>query len=168
MYKYLLFFLCISLTIQAQNDSLIKKKKFQLNPWENINGYRVSFNSFKNIEVEAAYILSSFPKQEPGYGAFIMRFQYISAGIEYLRIDRQNVYGVKLSYENTFSIFSTQVGIDYLFTDKSSQVRLLPKLGITLFSLVTLYYGWNINLLKNNSLQPSNHSFTLQFNILDL
>lgn len=139
MYKYLLLFLCVSFTAYAQTQdvSLIKKKKFQLNPWENVNGYRVSFNSFKNIEVETAYILSSYPDANVGYERLFMRVRSISAGIEYVRIDQQNVYGVKISYEENFSVFSAQIGADYLFTDKSSQVRLLPKLGISAFSFVT-------------------------------
>ncbi|MBC8754589.1 hypothetical protein H2O64_07880 [Kordia sp. YSTF-M3] len=165
MPKYILFFLLISFTAnaQVQNDSLVKKKKFQLNPWDNINGYRVSFNSLRTLELEASYVLSSFPKKDPGFGAFAMRFQYISAGVEYLRLNRQDVYGIKLAYENSFSLISAQIGTDYLFSNNDSQIRLMPKVGITMIGWITLYYGWNINLLKNSSLQPSNHSFSLQF-----
>jgi hypothetical protein len=165
MSKYFFFFLLISFTIngQTQNDSLVKKKKFQLNPWDNINGYRVSFNSLRTLELEASYVLCSFPKKDPGFGAFAMRFQYISVGVEYLRLNKQDVYGVKLAYENSFSLISAQIGADYLFSNNDSQIRLMPRAGITMIGWITLYYGWNINLLKNSSLQPSSHSFSLQF-----
>jgi hypothetical protein len=112
-----------------------------LNPWENNNAYRFSFNSLQTVELEASYVLTSYPEQEPGFGGLIMRFQYISAGIEYLRVDQQNVYGVKLAYKNSLSLFSAQIGTDYLFTDNASQIRVLPKVGITMIGWITLYYG---------------------------
>lgn len=169
MYKYLLFFFCVSftLTAQTQDDSFSQKKKFQLNPWENINGYRFSINSFRTLDLEASYILTSFPKRDPGFGGLVTRFQYISAGIEYLRLNRQDVYGVKLAYENSIAFFSAQIGTDYIFSNDASQVRLMPKVGVTLLGFVTLYYGWNINLLKNSVLQPKNHSFSLQFTFIN-
>lgn len=169
MYKYLLFFFCISFTLTAQNqdDAFSQQKKFQLNPWDNINGYRFSFNSFRTIDLEASYVLSSWPTKEPGYGGLVMRFQYISAGLEYLRLNKQDVYGVKFAYENSIAFLSAQVGADYIFSNDASQVRVMPKVGVTLFGFVTLYYGWNINLLKNSDLQPKNHSFSLQFTFPD-
>lgn len=169
MYKYLLFFFFISVTLtaQTQDEAFSQKKKFQLNPWDNINGYRFSFNSLRTIDLEASYVLSSWPTKEPGYGGLIMRFQYISAGVEYLRLNRQDVYGVKLAYENSIAFLSAQVGTDYIFSNDASQVRLMPKVGISMLGWITLYYGWNINLLKNSALQPRNHNFSLQLTILD-
>ncbi|MDP2161905.1 MAG: hypothetical protein Q8K02_15600 [Flavobacterium sp.] len=161
-----ILFLSFSCSSQTVKDSLIKKK-FKLNPWENVNGFRASVGYLEDFELEGAYILSSFPKQDPGFGGFAMLVQYISGGIEYVRIGKVNAVGPKLSYEVNFSIFSGQIGIDYLFSDKSTQMRLLPKLGLSVFGIITVYYGWNKNLLKQNELITSQHVITLQLNILD-
>lgn len=163
LFLFLMSFSCSSQTVK---DSFIKKK-FQLNPWENVNGFRAFVGYLQDFELEGAYILSSFPKQDPGFGGFAMLVQYISGGIEYVRIGKVNAIGPKLSYEVNFSIFSGQLGIDYLFSDKSSQIRMLPKLGLSVFGIITVYYGWNKNLLKENKLITSEHIITLQFNILD-
>jgi len=163
LFIFLMSFSCSSQTVK---DSLIKKK-FKLNPWENVNGFRASVGYLEDFELEGAYILSSFPKQDPGFGGFAMLVQYISGGIEYVRIGKVNAVGPKLSYEVNFSIFSGQIGIDYLFSDKSPQMRLLPKLGLSVFGIITVYYGWNKNLLKQNELITSEHVITLQLNILD-
>ncbi|WP_298513322.1 hypothetical protein [uncultured Kordia sp.] len=169
MKKYLLLFFFVSFTLnaQTQDDAFSQQKKFQLNPWDNINGYRFALNSLKTVELEASYVLSSWPIKDPGYGGLIMRYQYLSTGIEYLRVDRKDVYGVKFAYENSWTLFSAQIGTDYLFSDKGSQVRLMPKVGLSLLGWVTLYYGWNINLLKNSALQPRKHNFILQVTVLN-
>jgi hypothetical protein len=167
MLKVLLIFLfSFSCSSQILKDSLVKKGNFKLNPWENVNGFRASVGYLEDFELEGAYILSSFPQKDPGFGGFAMFVQYISGGIEYVRIGKVNAIGPKLSYEVNFSIFSTQLGIDYLFSDKSTQVRLLPKLGLSVFGIITLYYGWNKNLLKENELITSEHVISLQFTIL--
>lgn len=97
----------------------------------------------------------------------IMRVQYIGAGMEYLRIGNKNVLGTKLSYENSFAIFSGQIASDFLFTDKATQVRIMPKIGLSVFGFVTLYYGWNLNVIKQSELQTQNHVVSLQMNLLN-
>ena len=144
-----------------------KEKKFTLNPWENVNGYRFGAGFYDGLEMEASYLITSFPQTDPGFGGMIMRVQYIGAGIEYLRIGNKNVFGAKLSYENSFTIFSGQIASDFLFTDDSTQVRIMPKIGLSVFGYITLYYGWNLNLIKQSELQPQEHVVSLQVNLLN-
>lgn len=142
-------------------------KKNTLNPWDNINGFRIATSYYKNFEFEASYLLSSYPRQEPGFGGFAMLVQYVGAGIEYVNVGNQHAIGAKLSYEANFSIFSAQVGGDILTSGQDFQYRILPRVGLSAFGIITAYYGWNHNLKKESALRPAEHIFTLQFNILN-
>ncbi|EAZ95599.1 hypothetical protein FBBAL38_07855 [Flavobacteria bacterium BAL38] len=144
-----------------------KANRFSLNPWENVNGYRFGAGFKESLELEASYLITSYPQNDPGFGGMIMRVQYIGAGLEYLRIGNMNVFGTKLSYENIFAFFSGQIASDFLFTNDSTQVRIMPKIGLSVFGYITLYYGWNLNLIKQSELQPQGHNVSLQINILN-
>jgi hypothetical protein len=162
----ILIILQSSLTFgQVQIDSSKTKKKFTLNPWDNVNGIRLAAGYFNNLETEASYLMSSSPKKDPGLAGLAMRIQYIGLGLEYLRVGQQNVIGTKLSYENTISIFAIQLGTDFLASDNDIQYRLLPKVGLTLFGTWTLYYGYNIDLNKQSDIKTTPHIISLQCNI---
>jgi hypothetical protein len=150
-----------------QNISEIDKPSFTLNPWDNINGLRVATNFVSDYEAEASYLITSYPKMEPGFGAMAMRVQYIGLGIEYLNIDRRNFMGFKASYEESFALFSGQLGFDYLTDFNDSQFRFTPKIGASIFGFLTLYYGWNFNLNKSSTIQPREQFLSLQLNMLE-
>lgn len=150
---------------QTGKDSSDIKRKFTLNPWDNVNGIRLGAGYFNNLETEVSYILSSYPKKDPGLAGLAMRIQYLGLGLEYLRIGNQNVIGTKLSYEHTVSILALQLGSDFLVSDKDIQYRLLPKVGLTLFGTWTLYYGYNIDLNKQSYIKTMPHLISLQCNI---
>jgi hypothetical protein len=103
---------------QIQNDSSETKNKFTLNPWDNVNGIRLAAGYYNNLETEVSYILSSYPKRDPGLAGLAMRIQYIGLGLEFLKVGQQNVIGTKFYYENTFSILALQLGTDFLVSDK--------------------------------------------------
>ena len=134
-----------------------------LNPWGGRNGIRLA-SDLQNVEIEASYLLTSFPNQELGFEAFAMRFQWISAGLLYLKDKDKNIstMGIKVAYENTFNILSAQIGTDYIFTNTNNQIRLTPKIGISVFGFCTLYYGQKIHLLKNNDRISSKHNLSIQ------
>ena len=69
--------------------------------------------------------------------------------------------------ENSLMFFSGQIATDFLFTDESKQIRVMPKIGLSLFGRATLYYGWNIQLLKESDLQTQNHVVSFQMNLVD-
>src|SRR5436190_9943603 len=130
--------------IWSSNSNAQTKNSESVSLWENINGFRVGCGYYDNLELEASYLITSYPQSEQGFGGMAMRIQYVGAGIEYLLIDNKHVFGTKLSYENSFSFFSGQIATDFLFTDESTQIRIMPKIGLSLFGRATLYYGWNI------------------------
>lgn len=162
---FLVFFQINTAFGQAQNNSTLTKKRFTLNPWENVNGFRFAAAYNRHLETEGSYVLSSWPKVDPGLAGLAMRIQYIGLGLEYLRVGRQNVIGAKLSYENTFSILAMQLGSDFLVSNKDKQYRLLPKVGLTLFGTWTVYYGYNIDLYPNSSIITMPHVISLQCTI---
>jgi hypothetical protein len=176
MYKLLLTLLLFGCTALAQTDSLPRKKLVilepqprktsGLNPWDGLNGYRFSMGYLKDFEAEASYLISSYPKTEQGFGGMMMLVHYLGAGVEYVKDGPTHAIGAKLSYEASFFLFSGQLGADYLVADGMQQARIMPKIGLSLFGMVTLYYGRNFNLLENSRLQPHGHVLSLQVNFL--
>jgi hypothetical protein len=162
-------FLFVSLSGFTQvNDEVIEKKKFTLNPWDNINGFRVAPSYLKNFEFEGSYLITSYPERDPGFGGFFLLVQNIGIGLEYINIGNQNAIGAKLSYEINYSILSAQIGGDVLKSDKDVQYRIMPKLGLSTFGIITIYYGWNYNLRNESTLILPKHTITLQINVLDI
>ena len=151
---------------QINNEIEDGSKKFTLNPWNNINGFRIAPSYYKHFEFEASYILSSYPEHDPGFGGFAMLVQYVGVGVEYLNVGNQHAVGAKVSYEVNFSVFSAQVGGDIIGSDKDFQYRIMPRVGVSVFGIITAYYGWNYNLREESELKPGNHNIILQFNIL--
>jgi hypothetical protein len=155
-----------SLTLaQIQDDNSKTKRSFTLNPWDNVNGIRLAAGYYNNLETEVSFIMSSYPKKDPGLAGLAMRIQYIGLGLEYLRVGQQNIIGTKVSYENTISILAVQIGADFLASDKDIQYRLLPKVGLTLFGTWTLYYGFNFDLKNQSDIKTTPHIISLQCNI---
>jgi hypothetical protein len=153
--------------VWSSNSKAQTKNADSLNLWDNINGWRFAGGYYDNLELETSFLITSYPEQEQGFGGMGMRVQYVGAGLEYLLIDNKHVFGTKLSYENSLAFFSGQIATDFLFTDESTQIRIMPKVGLSVFGRATLYYGWNIQLLKESDLQTQNHVVSFQMNILD-
>jgi hypothetical protein len=158
-----LLLLCSCISFSQEEK---KKNRFDLNPWEDQNAVRVGANFKNDYEAEISYLVTSYPKQEPGFGAMAMRVQYIGLGLEYLRLGNKNALGLKASYEESFALFAAQIAADYLTTFEDSQFRISPKIGLSMFGFVTLYYGWNFNLVTSSSIQTRNQFLSLQINML--
>lgn len=162
----ILFLLNFLVNAQSNTYNSKNNKTLNLNPWDGINAIRVASNFVREYEAEVSYLITSYPKQEPGFGALAMRVQYVGLGAEYLRLGNSNVFGIKASYEESFALFAGQVGVDYLTTFSDSQVRIAPKIGASLFGYITLYYGWNFDLNKSSSIHTRDQFLSLQINIL--
>lgn len=181
MHKPILLLLLLFLTgytALAQTDSLPAKpmapvqtetpRKFSLNPWEGVNGYRFSVGYLKDFEAEASYLITSFPQKDPGYGGMAMLVHYIGVGVEYVKDGPTHAVGAKLSYEASFAILAAQIGTDYLVANGMQQARIMPKIGLSMFGVLTLYYGRNFNLMENSRLQPHEHLLSFQVNLYDV
>ena len=151
---------------QYENNNKENREKFILNPWENINGTRYAVGYFNNLELEASYLLTSYPKTEQGYGGMGLRIQYLGAGLEYIRMQNKNIIGAKLSYENSIMFFSGQISADYLYGGNTQQIRIMPKIGLSIFGLITLYYGRNLHLISDSEILTDKHIISLQLNFL--
>jgi len=67
---FLTFMFSLNGISQEKHEKEIKK--FKLNPWENVNGFRVAPSYLKNFELEVSYLMSSYPQKDPGFGGFSM------------------------------------------------------------------------------------------------
>lgn len=94
-----LFFSTATLFSQVDTLSNHNRKKFQLNPWDNINGIKIAPSFYKNFELEVAYFISSYPELDPGYGGFFQLVQNVGLGVEYINSGNQNAIGGKITYE---------------------------------------------------------------------
>lgn len=150
---------------QMQNPET--QKTFSLNPWEDVNGYRISVGYFRDFEAEVSYLISSYPRTEQGFGGLTMLVQNIGIGAGYAQDGNRHAIGGKLSYEVNLAIFSAQVATDFLASDQGAQYRISPRIGLSLLGIVTAYYTWNYNLRKQGEFQPARHVIALQVNVLD-
>ncbi|RZJ67163.1 MAG: hypothetical protein EOO50_06475 [Flavobacterium sp.] len=164
----LIVFMFIGPTFAQTPADVPTKKPFDLNPWDDMNGCRVAASYFKDFEVEVSYVISSYPSQEPGFGGFAMLVQNVAIGPKYLKVGNAHAIGARLSYEAIFSIFAAQLGADFVTSDVGPQFSLTPRLGLSVFSLITIYYGWSCDLQKQSELRTATHTITLQINFLDM
>ena len=153
---------------QTNSDFSEEKKIFKFNPWDNINGIKVAPSYFENFEFEISYFISSYPESDPGFGGFFLFVQNIGLGLEYINSGNHNAIGGKLTYELNYSLLSAQIGTDYIISNKDYQYRLMPKIGLSLFSFLNLYFGWNFNLRTESTLQPPKYNLTLSLNLYDM
>lgn len=160
-------FILLVVLIWSSNSAAQTDNSNSLRLWDNEDGFRVAYGYFENVELEASFLITSYPQQEQGFGGMGMRIQYVGAGIEYLLLDNKQVVGAKLSYENSIAFLSGQIATDFLITDNSTQFRIMPKIGLSYFGRATLYYGWNIQLIKESDLQTQNHVISFQMNLFD-
>jgi hypothetical protein len=137
----IVFFLLLLCSCISFSQEEIKERRFDLNPWEDQNAVRVGSNFKNDYEAEISYLVTSYPKQEPGFGAMAMRVQYIGLSLEYLCLGNKNALGLKASYEESFALFAAQIAADYLPTFEDFQFGISPKIGLSMFGSVTIYYG---------------------------
>ena len=135
--------------------------KFSLK--ENANTGRIAISYLTDFELSGAYVLSTENKNEDfGLAGLSMRVDYIGIGINYLKIKNNDSFGLNLTYGSKVAVIAWQLGVNYITDLNNNQLRILPKVGLTLLGNWTLYYGYNFNTILQNGLLPNNHIITLQ------
>lgn len=143
------------------------KKPSWINPWGGENGFRFAGGYMQDLEMEASYLLTSYSENGPELRGIAPFNHYIGAGLEYVKDGPRNAAGAKLSYEVNYFLLSAQLGADYLITGGNRQARIMPKVGYSVLGVVTFYYGWNYNIIKDSNLKPYSNVITLQINLTD-
>lgn len=155
-------------TLSLPVTPVVSDNKQTVNPYKPSKGLRISAGYNKDFETEVAYIISPFHSKHPTGNAWKDLGKTAAAGLEYVKDGPRNAVGAKLSYEASFSLLIAQISADYLYSEAGNQARIMPKVGLSAFGFVTVYYGWNINTIKDSGLQPYKHLLSLQINILDI
>ena len=58
--------------IWSSNSVAQTNNSDSLQLWDNVNGYRVACGYFENLELEASFLITSYPQQEQGFGGMGM------------------------------------------------------------------------------------------------
>lgn len=169
-----LFCMCISLSAQSQQDSLITDFARKLSIEENENS-RIRDNSVWSRSyptLKLGYNYSSHHCVEMGiewvqlFGDYREFFgsRGISAGCEML-FDNVVVFGPKLSAEiNLFFVGARVNTIFYTADFKSGTLKIRPEIGLSFLGLMNVFYGRTINCTRPE-IYPQKHSISLFFNI---
>ncbi len=74
------------------------------------------------------------------------------------------IYAPKIGYEVNLILFALRASVISYFDNGKTDLRLLPEIGITLFGLIDLTYGYNIPLLNYESSKIGRNRITLSIN----
>lgn len=157
----LIIFLHICLITNAQ------KWADKVNPWKGLNGIQLSVSGYENIEAGVNYVISSSPKEDPGFGA-LAGFQNISVGLGASGNKKQVYFGPHVSYQRALSMLSLQAALDYHTSIIDGYLRFSPKVGLSFYGFANVVWGYNFYLSNTNheKTQP-NFTISAQMTILN-
>lgn len=84
---------------------------------------------------------------------------FVETGVSFK--DKRNFMVNKLGYEYFFLIFGGRMNFIHQTDFSAHQFSLRPEIGLSLFSVLTLTYGYNVNLNKSNLGLPNGSIFSL-------
>lgn len=162
--KKIIFLLSLFAVI---NTASAQKWADKVNPWGGINGIQYSIGAVNNFEVGLNYVISSYPKENPGLAA-LAGFQNISIGIGVNENSKTFYFGPHAAYQVALAILDLQASIDYRTTLKDHYFRVSPKVGLSFFGFFNVVAGYNIILNRNDRIDnKSPYNITIQLTILN-
>ena len=154
-----------SSTLLGQEKDSVRNRSF-LNPWNGLNGIRLTLGYFKHFESEIAFIVTNYPDKDPGLGG-LAGFQSFSIGAKYLYANNIPVYGASITYQKVFGFLAFQIGADQLFDNSgNTQMRIIPSVGLTFAGHLSLLYSYNINMFDDKLKFQSPSLISIQIPIL--
>jgi hypothetical protein len=84
---------------------------------------------------------------------------FVETGVSFK--DKRNYMVNKLGYEGFFLIFGGRMNVIHQTDFSAHQFSLRPELGLSLFSVLTITYGYNVNVNKSNLGLPNGSIFSL-------
>jgi hypothetical protein len=84
---------------------------------------------------------------------------FVETGISFK--DKSNYMVNKVGYEGFFLIFGGRMNVIHQTDFSAHQYSLRPEIGLSLFSVLTFTYGYNVNINKSNLGLPNGSIFSL-------
>jgi len=84
---------------------------------------------------------------------------FVETGVSFK--DKRNYMVNKLGYEGFFLIFGGRMNLIHQTDFSAHQFSLRPEIGLSLFSVLTITYGYNVNVNKSNLGLPNGSIFSL-------
>jgi hypothetical protein len=84
---------------------------------------------------------------------------FVETGISFK--DKRNYMVNKVGYEGFFLIFGGRMNVIHQTDFSAHQYSLRPEIGLSLFSVLTFTYGYNVNINKSNLGLPNGSIFSL-------
>lgn len=151
----------------AINTASAQKWADKVNPWGGINGVQFFIGGNSNLEAGANYVISSFPKKDPGFGG-LAGFQNISIGMSAKGNKKHTYFGPHIAYQRALAILALQSSIEYHTSFKDNYLRFTPKAGLSFFGFVNVVCGYNLYLINNtDNTTQSPFTITAQLTMLN-
>jgi hypothetical protein len=164
-YYFCLSFILITYILKAQNnnDSIYPISR---NPqWTKYNSsVRLGLGLQRSIYTEAGISLHKYIVGCTGYAS---KAAYLA--LEWVPTTRPEseraVYGLKLGYEMNASIIAFGLETKYQSDFKKNDIVLTPKIGLGIYGMINIFYGYNISFNRSPFDRVGHHQFSLVVNL---
>lgn len=156
MVKPILFFVLVLIVLKsnAQSENTSNYK------WGAMIGYKYQETNF----IELGLVCSKMGKGSGYFNDGILSQKNIGVGLD---INLSNfLIGPKLSYEINYVFIAARANITTYTDFKKTDIRFTPEIGITLFGLLNIYYGYNLALSDFQFNEIGNHRIGVHINII--
>ncbi|MFZ9612670.1 MAG: hypothetical protein ACO29Q_05260 [Crocinitomicaceae bacterium] len=164
------FLILFSLQTKAQTTSVSNLHTMQLSTVHPSNGkmdlpyfallpkLKYEFGSVSSVNLGASWIDFGGDDvvQAP---VWYYHGPFVETGISFK--DKRNYMINKVGYEGFFLIFGGRMNVIHQTDFSAHQFSLRPEIGLSLFSVLTFTYGYNVNLNKSNLGLPNGSIFSL-------
>jgi len=125
-------------------------------------GYTIQGNSFLDLNL----LFGNVNVQENVKLPPLLTYSGLRIGLESnLRFNEDYVIAPKIGYEHNIMLFTFRGSVINYFQNDQSELRVLPEIGLSLFTLVDFTYGYGIPINNAELNNVSNHRFTIRINL---
>jgi hypothetical protein len=163
-YFYLLSIFTVYIAkAQNSNDSI---RIMNRNPqWTKYNpSLRLGFGLQRSIYTEAGI---SFHKYIVGCTGYASKTAYMA--LEWMPTIRpeneNNIYALKTGYEVNGSIIALGIEAKYQSDLKKNDIVLTPKVGLGIYGMINIFYGYNISFNRSPFTRVGHHQFSIVANL---
>jgi len=78
---------------------------------------------------------------------------------------QKDIYGIKAGYEVSFFLLALGIETKYQTNFNKGDFVITPKIGLGMYGIVNIYYGYNISMNKTPFTKIGHHQFSIVLNI---
>jgi hypothetical protein len=163
-YFYLLYIFTVYI-VKAQNSSDSIRIVNRNPQWTKYNpSLRLGLGLQKSIYMEAGISLHKYIVGCTGYAS---KTAYMS--LEWVPTikpeSEKAIYGLKLGYEMNASLIAFGIETKYQSDLNKNDIVLTPKIGLGIYGMINVFYGYNISFNRSPFGRVGHHQFSLVVNL---